>query len=819
MLVGEAPAKTELKEGIPFVGQAGKQLDELLGIAQIRRSEIYITNASLEPVKGNKEQFFLPSGQPSDAYLQGITQLFNDIAEIKPNVIVPMGNYALWACMQHQNVMKWRGSILWSDVLQRKIIPTIHPAALLRGGEDKADEDSKGGMWKYRTVVAWDLGRAKEQSAYPERRLRKREIITDPLQYDAAIERLVRSGQAGKVRVFDLEAAGGLDIQLAGFSDGDPEWAVVFDKLLMGGDRFEAVLRLLLEDDTPKVGQNVCTYDIPALDQLNIRTKNLVHDTMLGAHVLVVDLPKKLEFLTSIYTDIPYYKFEGKVWKNMPREGDPREQWRVYCGKDVCGTTEIYVCQCTELTERKLWGTFKLEMQIVEPFRHMTFNGIKVDIQRLFELTNETLAKLQVEKAKLLELSGGVDLYGKTDLSPKKVAKFLYEDRKLPPRRKKGKLTTGAKQILDLAAQTGDLAPVTIVAVKRLQKSLSSYYNVKILSPDGRTRSVYNPGGTKSGRASAAKPLWGPGLNQQTLPIRRRSKARQMFIADTIMQDSGLAQEFEFWELDQMQAEAIVTAYLANDPVHMDCFRTKKHVHKVTACLMTDQPVENWKSIPKDEPIYDIAKRGNHELNYGAGPFMFMYSVNEEWDPTDPESFYMTANVAKATYAKYHQIRPALAGYWESTRNLLRNNNRTLTTPLGRERQFLDQWSDSMLRDAYAWRPQSTVADCTNIGILQALDSEDSDIQYLLKYSRGVLRGSGLINQVHDSSVWLMPIGARNLAMKFMQSFEVPIVVNGYHIVIPIEGAAGHTLYKAAMEPLGQSRDMPEEGYEESEAA
>lgn len=803
LIVGEAPARNEVREGKPFVGPAGKQLDELLGIAQIRRQDVYITNASLEPVVGNKEQFFLPSGQPSETYLQGITALFNDIAEIKPNVIVPMGNYALWACMQHMKVMQWRGSILWSEVLQRKIIPTIHPAALLRGSEDKSDEDSKGGMWKYRTVVAWDLMRAKEQSAFPERRLRPRHIITDPLLYDAAIERLVKA----KLRVFDLEAGGGLDIQLAGFSDGDPEWAVVFDKQLMGGDAFQAVLKLLLEDEVPKVGQNVCTYDIPALDQLTITTRNLVHDTMLGAHVLVVDLPKKLEFLNSVYTDIPYYKYEGKVWKDMPREGDRRETWRVYCGKDVCSTTEIYQAQCAELTERKLWGTFKLEMQIVEPFRNMTYNGIKVDIQRLFELTNETLAKLNVEKQKLLELSGGVDLYGKTDLSPKKVAKFLYEDRKLPPRRKKGKLTTGAKQILDLAAQTGDLAPVTIVAVKRLQKALSSYYNVKILSPDGRTRSVYNPGGTKSGRASASKPLWGPGLNQQTLPIRRHSKARQMFVADD---------GFEFWEFDQMQAEAIVTAYLANDPVHMDCFRTKKHVHKVTACLMTDQPVENWKSIPKDEPIYDIAKRGNHELNYGAGPYMFMYSVNEEWDPTDPESFYMTANVAKATYAKYHQIRPALAGYWESTRTLLRNNNRTLTTPLGRERQFLDQWSDSMLRDAYAWRPQSTVADCTNIGILQTLDSEDSDIQYLLKYSRGVLRGSGLINQVHDSSVWLMPIGARSLAEKFMKSFEVPIMVNGYHLVIPIEGAAGHTLFKKDMEPLGQSRDCPEEGYEEA---
>lgn len=805
MIVGEAPARNEVREGKPFVGQAGLQLNELLLAAGIPRSSTYITNASLEPVTGgDKDKFFLPGGKPSAAYIQGLHALLNDIADIRPNVIVPMGNYALHALMQHKEVMKWRGSILWSELAQRKIVPTIHPAALLRGGEDKDDDDGKGGMWKYRTVVIWDLQRALDQSRSPELRYRPRTIITDPAEYDAAIERLLR----GKFRVFDLESGGGLDVQLAGFSDGDPEWAVVFDKMLCGGDSFEAILRRLLEDECPKVGQNLCTYDVPALDRLGIFTKNVVHDTMLGAHVLVVDLPKSLQFLNSIYTDIPYYKFEGKVWKNLPT-GPDREIWRGYCGKDVCSTTEIYLTQCIELTERKLWGTFKLEMQICEPFRWMTYNGIKVDLNRLFELMNESQAKLSIEKAKLEELAGGVNLWGKTNLSPKKVAKFLYVDRKLPIRTHKGKVTTGQKQILDLAAQTGDMAPVTVVAVRRLQKALSSYYTPKILSPDGRTRSVYNPGGTKPGRASASAPLWGPGLNQQTLPIRRHSKARQMFVAD---------EGFEFWEFDQMQAEAIVTAYFANDPLHMDCFRTGKHVHKVTACLLTDQPVENWKSIPKDQPIYDIAKRANHELNYGAGPYMFVYSVNEEWDPTDPESFYMTKAMGKEIYTKYHHIRPALAGnYWEGTKQLLKNNNRTLTTPFGRERQFLDQWSDSMLRDAYSWRPAATVADITNIGILQALDSEDDDIKYLLKYSRGILRGQGLINQVHDSSVWLMPTGARGTAEKFMKSFEVPFMIAGYHLVIPIEGAAGPSMFKGHMESLGQSRKYPEEGWEETQ--
>ena len=67
MVLGEAPAREEVKLGYPFAGPAGKELDSWFSAANIDRKEVYITNASLEPVtKGiKKADFFFAAGIPT----------------------------------------------------------------------------------------------------------------------------------------------------------------------------------------------------------------------------------------------------------------------------------------------------------------------------------------------------------------------------------------------------------------------------------------------------------------------------------------------------------------------------------------------------------------------------------------------------------------------------------------------------------------------------------------------------------------------------------------------------------------------------------
>lgn len=784
MIVGEAPALTEIRVGRPFQGRAGEELNHLLASAHIDRDQCYLTNASLSPVKGDKDRFFFASKNvPSEVFLRGIVQLVRDIQRVKPNVIVPLGNYALWALTTQQQIMKRRGSILKSPITGSKLVPTIHPAALLRGRPDDGS-DSQGGLWKLRTVVIWDLIRAKNESEYPDLRLKQRTIIIDPVDEDQAVDRLL----AAPFITFDIESWGGTRLACIGFSPADPTLAYVFSN--DGSNRRRALFERVLGSDNPKVGQNLM-YDVTMLDQCGLHARNIWHDTMLAQHVLFPELPRGLDFLASIYTDIPYYKDEGKVW-DLPKTPGVLRQFYEYNGKDVLATTEIALAQIEELIGSGQEPIFRREMQIFEPLRWVTYHGMRCDTKKLDQFIFDNDATLRKAEIELKKIAG-------PDFNPRssvQMANLVYNTRKLPPRYKGGRLRTDANTLKDIEARTGDPIVSLIMSHRKAQKLHSNYFNRKILSPDNRIRSVYRIDGTISGRLSSAEPLWGPGLNGQNLP----PQAREMLIAD---------EGFELWELDQSQAEAVVVAYLANDPVHIDCFRYGKDVHRVTACYLLGISPDEWQSIPKKSMIRELAKKCNHGFNYDMQWMTFMLTVNAKYDPNDPNSPKLDPQSAKLTREVYMRSRPALRGYWDSIRAKLRQD-RTLVTPLGRKHVFLDQWSDTMLRQAYSWIPQSTVGDATNIGIAQVYASEDDNIRYLFKH------GMRLWGQVHDSAIFQVPLGARQYAPKLMRLLEVPMSINGYNVIIPIEGSAGPAWSKATHEPLGKSRNSCEENYEQA---
>ena len=87
MLIGEAPGGDEAKQGRPFVGKAGKQLDALLSGAGIDRSRVYITNA-------------VSNRTPTGAELKaGLPLLKNELCLLSPRIIVTLGNTPLKAAL------------------------------------------------------------------------------------------------------------------------------------------------------------------------------------------------------------------------------------------------------------------------------------------------------------------------------------------------------------------------------------------------------------------------------------------------------------------------------------------------------------------------------------------------------------------------------------------------------------------------------------------------------------------------------------------------------------------------------------------------
>lgn len=93
MLVGEAPGRTEAATGHPFVGAAGKVLDELLASVQIDRSNVYITNIVKDRPPLNRDPL------PEEIRAYG-PFLDRQIAIIQPTVIAPLGRYAMGYIMR-----------------------------------------------------------------------------------------------------------------------------------------------------------------------------------------------------------------------------------------------------------------------------------------------------------------------------------------------------------------------------------------------------------------------------------------------------------------------------------------------------------------------------------------------------------------------------------------------------------------------------------------------------------------------------------------------------------------------------------------------
>lgn len=126
MFVGEAPGRNEDEQGLPFVGAAGRLLDELLGEIGIERSEVYIANVLKCRPPGNRD----PRPDEIDAckgYLR------SQIRMISPRVVVTLGNFATKLLLRTDTgITRLRGQRFdwW---LGSTLVPTFHPAAALRG--------------------------------------------------------------------------------------------------------------------------------------------------------------------------------------------------------------------------------------------------------------------------------------------------------------------------------------------------------------------------------------------------------------------------------------------------------------------------------------------------------------------------------------------------------------------------------------------------------------------------------------------------------------------------------------------------------------
>ena len=330
--VGEAPGDHELAGDPPrpLIGPSGWLFNRILKRAGIWRNECLITNVLDFKLEDNKiesitvpkkdraaagrPRFFDHFAQPvvKGGYLDGVMieasvgRLRAELYDANPNVIVALGGLAIWALLAmpgHGVVKKIRGTLHQSVLGPWKVIPTYHPAFVIR-------------KYQMRPMLWADFLKARHESEFPEIRSLELDIRVANNGAELADWWNKRPEKECLVAI-DIETSKS-HIDCIGFAYSSTHAMTVpfFDNKT--GERYwdtavyEVLIRkyvnMILTSPNPKLFQNG-SYDVQWIwEKWGIAVQNYAHDTRLLHHALWPELPKDLGTMASLHTDLPSWK-------------------------------------------------------------------------------------------------------------------------------------------------------------------------------------------------------------------------------------------------------------------------------------------------------------------------------------------------------------------------------------------------------------------------------------------------------------------------------------------------------------------------------
>jgi uracil-DNA glycosylase len=261
----------------------------------------------------------LPSRYVRREFEPHLDRLAEEILSRNPNLIIALGNTALWALCGRVGVTKLRGTTQLSShcVSGFKLLPTYHPAAVLR-------------QWELRPTTVADLIKCRREAEFPDIRRPACEIWIEPTLED--IDDFINTHITGcTILSVDIETSGSR-ITCIGFASS-PDRAIVIpfdDERSKGGSywpntaaeatAWKLVRRVLVDGSIPKLFQNGM-YDISFLWRAyGIGVKGAAEDTMLLQHSLQPESLKGLGYLGSIYTDFGAWKVDHKNSQTIKRD-------------------------------------------------------------------------------------------------------------------------------------------------------------------------------------------------------------------------------------------------------------------------------------------------------------------------------------------------------------------------------------------------------------------------------------------------------------------------------------------------------------------
>lgn len=135
LFVGEAPGKTEVEEGKPFVGMAGKTFEKYLNTIGLTRSKVRITNTCFaRPItikEGKNGRTSISNRPPKPKEVALFKEVLDDeIKLVNPKIIVTLGNVPLKRLTYFKSIGECHGKLYFNEELKTYVFPMYHPSAL-----------------------------------------------------------------------------------------------------------------------------------------------------------------------------------------------------------------------------------------------------------------------------------------------------------------------------------------------------------------------------------------------------------------------------------------------------------------------------------------------------------------------------------------------------------------------------------------------------------------------------------------------------------------------------------------------------------------
>lgn len=366
-----------------------------------------------------------------------------------------------------------------------------------------------------------------------------------------------------------------------------------------------APLREMLEDPAiRKTGQNA-KYDLLALRRAGITLRGLEFDTMIASYVL--DPGRRshgldvlaLEFLEHTMTS--YEDLCGKGKSSVPFDQCPIEAARDYSCEDADMTFQLRAVFEPQLETYALLPLFNdIEIPLIDVLADMEWAGIAIN-REWFASLKERFARERQRVEQEIYASAGTEFNINSNLQLRQI---LFERLQLPMLKRTATGPSTDASVLQELAEMGHELPEQLMEYRELSKLENTYLDAlpALVHPHTqRIHTSFNQTVATTGRLSSSDP------NLQNIPIRRElgRDIRRGFVPR------------EGWSLiaaDYSQIELRLLAHLSADPAFVTAFRAGGDIHRQTASIIFDVPLQDVTSEMRAR-----AKTINFATIYGQG--------------------------------------------------------------------------------------------------------------------------------------------------------------------------------------------------------